>query len=335
MKFLQRLFRTILIFITVAAAAVICLFLWSLAFPPVPPVRLVSKPHPAADYAEALARFDRLLASDKARGDLDPQCLPVLLTHGRKTARVIVLLHSLTACPYQYHQLGKLFFDQGYNVYIPRLPDHGLADRTSNALKDLTAGQLADTIDPTLDIAAGLGDHITITGLSLGGVLTALAGQLRPDVQLAAPISPAFGLRFVPDFLTPTITRLLLGLPDTYLWWDPIDQNAFPGESGYPGFSSHALGQILRLGMALRKLAGEQGPRARQLLVITNWGDPAVNLEAADSLVDAWRGHGGSVQGFRLALLPWLPHDFISPDAPFQKTDVVYPQLVELLSTFH
>ena len=38
--------------------------------------------------------------------------------------------------------------------------------------------------------ADGLGDKITVTGLSLGGVMSAYAAQFRPDVDRAVVISP-------------------------------------------------------------------------------------------------------------------------------------------------
>lgn len=332
MQILKSLMRMLLIIAGTVILLVVGLDLWSLTLPAVLPVSLETNPHPAADYAAALSRFDGLLQADASRGDLDPRCLPVLLSHGHKTAQVIVLIHGLTACPAQFRQLGEALFERGYNVYIPRLPRHGLADRTSNALRDLTAEELTAVLDPTVDLAAGLGDRVTVTGLSLGGDLSALAGQLRPDVQLAAPMSPAFGIRFVPDFLSPVITRLLLGLPDFYIWWNPLQQAAIKERSGYPGFSSHALGQVLRLGLAQRALAQNASPKAHNLLIITNWGDPSINLAATDTLVDQWRSHGATVRVFRFPLLPWLPHDFVSPDSPFQRIDVAYPKLIELLS---
>ncbi len=335
MKFLKGFLRMILVFLGILVVVVLGIMLWSSTFPPVQPVLLESRPDPATSYAAALARFDHLLESEKSRGDLDPKCLPVLLTHGHKTGWVIVLLHGLTACPAQYRELGNLFFDQGYNVYIPRLPRHGLADRKSNALYGLTAEELVNVMDPSIDLAAGLGDQVTITGLSLGGNVAALAGQLRPDLQLAAPMSPAFGLRFMPDFLSPATTRLLLGLPDFYIWWDPIHQGGFQARNGYPGFSSRALGEIFRLGLAQRELAKKESPRAHNLLMITNWGDPAINLEATDSLADEWRRHGGAVRVFRFPPLPWLSHDFVSPDSPFERMDVSYPKLVELIGAYH
>lgn len=61
------------------------IYAWSFAMPEVAPVAIVSAPDPATSYDDAIARFDAYLAEEEARGDIDPKCLPFLLTHGQKT----------------------------------------------------------------------------------------------------------------------------------------------------------------------------------------------------------------------------------------------------------
>ena len=46
-----------------------------------------------------------------------------------------------------------------------------------------------------VDIAAGLGDQVTIAGLSAGGVVAAWAAQHRRDVHRAVLIAPSLGVR--------------------------------------------------------------------------------------------------------------------------------------------
>lgn len=333
-KFLQVIGLIALGIVALVLLVYAGIYAWSFAMPEVAPVAITSSPNPAASYDDAIARFDAYLAEEEARGDIDPNCLPFLLTHGQQTARAIVLYHGLTACPFQYREFAQLLYAEGYNVFVPRLPRHGYADRLSNALADLTAEELLSIMDPTTDIAAGLGDHVTLAGISLGGNVAAAGGQLRSDLFLGAPISPAFGIRFAPDVLTPALTRLILGLPDIYIWWDPINRENFQAESGYPGFSLHALGQIFRLGISLREFAGANPPAATNLLMITNWGDPAVNLTAADRLASTWESQGGAVASYRFPLIPWLPHDIISTDAVGGKIEISYPKLLELLTAY-
>lgn len=328
-RWLTPLGRVIAVIAAIFLVAYVAIYSWSLAMPPLQPVTLHSNPNPAATFEEAMVRFDALLAEEEARGDVDPKCLPYQLNHGQRTARAIILLHGLTACPYQYHELAQLYFDQGYNVLVPRLPRHGLADRTSNALAGLTAEELLGVMDPSLDIAAGMGDQVAMFGLSLGANVAAASGQLRPGLHLAVPTSPAIGLRFTWPGITPALTRIVLGLPDIYIWWDPINKADFQAESGYPGFSSRSLGQIWRLGLAVQEAALNTPPTADRLLVITNWGDPAINLANADILVNEWRRNGGDVSTYRFALLPWLPHDIISTDAVGANTSLTYPVLLE------
>lgn len=335
MRVLRVAGYTLLVVLALVLAAYLTIFLWSLTMPEVPPVALSSSPNPARSYEEAMARFDTLLAEERARNDINDICLPYVLTHGVKTERVIVLFHGLTACPFQYHELAQLFYDQGYNVYVPRLPRHGYADSLSNALAELTAEELASMMDPTADLAAGLGEEITMAGLSMGGNVAAMGGQLRNGLRLAAPMSPALGFRLVPNLLTPALTRLIIGLsPDIYIWWDPFNRENFQAESGYPGFSLRALGEIYRLGLAVQALADAQPPSSQAQLMISNWGDPAVNLAAIDALVGAWREQGSATAIYRFSLLPWLPHDLISMDAVGANADLTYPKLIELLTNY-
>ena len=331
MRWATRLGRIIAVVAAIFLLLYLGIYLWSLAMPPLQPVALRSNPNPAGSYEEAAARVDALLAEEQARGDLQPNCMPFALLHGQKTARAIVLLHGLTACPFQYKELAQLYYDEGYNVLVPRLPRHGLADRTANNLADLTAEELLGVMDPSLDMAAGLGDEVVMFGLSLGGNVAAAAGQLRAGLTLAAPASPAIGLRFTWPPITAALTRIVLGLPDIFIWWDPINKANFQAASGYPGFSSHGLGQIWRLGLAVQEAAASTAPAAQKLLMITNWGDPAINLANADELVNSWRRNGGDVRTYRFPLLPWLPHDIISTDAVGADTERTYPVLVQLV----
>ncbi|HEU4333668.1 MAG TPA: hypothetical protein VFT32_04175, partial [Candidatus Eisenbacteria bacterium] len=100
--------------------------LW-LAAAPVPSGPAPAPPSPARDYAEAVARYHRVRAGEDSTVNGD--CLPRLLTHGGKTERAVVLLHGFTNCPKQFDSLAAILYARGFNVYLPRMPRHGLADR--------------------------------------------------------------------------------------------------------------------------------------------------------------------------------------------------------------
>jgi len=60
-----------------------------------------------------------------------------------------------------------------------------------------------------------------VCGLSMGGVLTAWAAQNRSGIDMAAPISPAFGARVLPRRLTRPAVWLAQRLPNQFLFDDP------------------------------------------------------------------------------------------------------------------
>ena len=70
-------------------------------------------------------------------------CITKLFDHGKQTEHVIVLMHGFTNCPEQFNELGRQHFDAGNNVLIPRMPYHGLSDRLTDVLVNITAENLA------------------------------------------------------------------------------------------------------------------------------------------------------------------------------------------------
>ena len=199
---------------------------------------------------------------------MNPVCRLKLMTHDRKVERAIIMVHGYTNCPQQFQALGQRFYDLGYNVLIAPLPHHGLADRLTEAQAQLTAEELAAYADETVDIAQGLGERVTMMGISGGGVTTAWAAQNRSDLDLAVIISPAFGFKQVPTLLTAAVMNLYMFLPNSFVWWDPALQAEGSLPHQYPRYSTHALVQTLRLGFAIRAKAQHIKPAARKILVV-------------------------------------------------------------------
>jgi hypothetical protein len=88
---------------------------------------LISHAAPARDYAEAVARFEKLRLGEES--GVNPLARSILLTHGVRTEKVIVFFHGYSSSPQQFRQLGERFYQLGYNVLVPLLPHHGMADR--------------------------------------------------------------------------------------------------------------------------------------------------------------------------------------------------------------
>ena len=291
---------------------------------------LRSRPAPAADYVSALARFQEMQELEGSEVSL--ACHSILLTHGQRSERAVVLFHGYTNCPQQFRELGQILYDLGYNVLIPRLPRHGLADRKVENLSPLRAEELRDCADASVDVACGLGRKVYVAGLSAGGTLSAWIAQNRDDVTRVVLIAPALGLtRHEGTRLQKGIALLLLLLPDIRKDWYGVDPNA-PGYA-YPGFSTRALGQILRFSMATFAEAFDHAPRVQDVVLITSKSDEAVSDFLAWQLIGLWRSKGL----FKFAAVDFpkameIDHDMIDPAHKNQQTEIVYPVIVGLLN---
>src|SRR5512135_3026141 len=126
-----------------------------------------SHPNPAANYTEAVQRVESLRAAEVG---FNPDCHTTLLTHGAKTAKAIVFVDGYGSCPVSFKELGAQFYDQGYNVLAVPLPYNGLADRMTNEQAKLQAEDLVRYADAVVDIGRGLGERLTMIGISCGGL---------------------------------------------------------------------------------------------------------------------------------------------------------------------
>ncbi len=311
-------------------------FMLILLFMALVPVRIESPsaPNPASSFEQALERVQGIQSEEQANPEINPTCYTHLLTHDQKTARAIVFLHGFTSCPEQFAELGELFHERGYNVYIPRMPGHGYNDRLGEALKGVTPEQMADFAMSSADIAQGLGEHVTVSGLSGGGALTVWLAQERQDIDLAAPMAPFLGVGFLPTALNQPFANLLHRLPDFFQWWDPVHKSGNPltAPYAYARYPIHAMDDFLVLGFATGLSAQATPPAAGAILMITNAADPSVKNPISERIVAIWREHGGAqIDAYEFSQELSLPHDLITPTRPGNRVDLVYPRLLELL----
>lgn len=287
---------------------------------------------PAIDYESAMARFAHIQALEEAKGTLNPVCYSKLLTHGYKTERVIILMHGMTNCPQQFVELAPIFYEQGYNVLIPRMPHNGLADTDTDDLRYLKAAELRVSSNTMVDIARGLGDHITFLGLSVGGLMAAWVAQYRQDVNKAVIIAPSFtiGPRLGVG-MSRVIMRLFLILPNI------MTQRLKPFKDGpdhnYLGFATRGLGEMMRFGFSIYDTSKDSSAAAQSVLVITNAADAAVNNKIPLQVAKNWQINGlKELNKYEFDAKYKLIHDLIDPGQKQQNIAVSYPILLELLS---
>ncbi|MBV9356040.1 MAG: alpha/beta fold hydrolase [Chloroflexi bacterium] len=287
---------------------------------------------PARSYAEARERFDASVRGDPQQ--VDPASRSQLIGPGDRTQRAIVFFHGLTNSPRQFLRLGSRFTERGYTLFIPRLPYHGYRDRMTTELGGLTMNDLIDATAEAIDLAAGLADEVSVSGISLGGVLAVWAAQHR-HIALAAPIAPAIGIYRVPYGAARTVYRALGRLPNRYIWWDPRAKQSLPGPPyAYYRFSTHALAQTQYLAYQLVDGARQQAPRARRVWMISNAADLAVSNPAAERLTKGWESAGATgVRAFRFPGCLKLFHDLVDPLQPNARPELVHPVLEQIMVT--
>jgi alpha-beta hydrolase superfamily lysophospholipase len=329
------------------AFALLSLILWA-AFYPISISELESHPKPVQTFEEAIPRIKAMQEEDNKHLARDV-CITKLYEHGTQTEHVIALIHGFTNCPEQFNELGKQYYEAGYNVFIPRMPYHGIADRLTDELVNLTAENMTAFGDKVIDIAHGLGKKITVMGISGSGTLVAWLAQNRADIDFAIAIAPLFGLAFVPSSLTTLFERIALLLPNLFLWWDPRTKadNPYSIYYAYPRYPTRALIEIIRLGMITRSQAANSPPQAGKISIIINDAEPAVSNAEIRRLLKLWRKHkrstprSGSVEGkenlsevhFEKDLK--LPHDVITPGTPNVPVEITHPRLISAVRELH
>ena len=298
---------------------------------PLAPRDLTSHAQPAGDFDEAMRILDTLRARDGAA--ISPECGTQLLSHGHRTSRVVVLLHGLTNCPAHFDSLGRLMFARGANVLIPRLPRHGFADRMTTELAHLNTKELCAFTDRVIDAARGLGDSVTVAGLSIGGVMAGWAGQERADIDRAVMIAPIFGVSRAPGAWMPVVARLTGTAPNIFIWWDDkLEQNLRGPKHVYPRFATRSVAATLYLGGAVRAAAERRRPACRDVVLVTVGGDDAADNVAAAALMRAWRKRGMTgMTEYEFPSALRLSHDVVDPEQVNGNPAITYPVLMRLI----
>lgn len=293
-----------------------------------PPLKDIPHAAPTQTYTQAEEAARAHIAAHEA--GLRPDCTGKLFTHGRQTERAIVLLHGFTNCPRQFYALAERYHARGYNVFVPRFPYHGLYNRAPQELAKLTPEDLVRTGMTAIDIARGLGRHVTVMGLSMGGLVTAWLAHHRTDIDRAVMVAPALAFQAGVFALLPLYASYARLAPNRFVWWNPnVEERALGPEHAYYGFPLRALSAVLRLAVLVGQEAGRQTPAARSLVVIVNPTDESIDNNGVRAITQRWRRRGANVLLYEMPAAWKLEHDLIDPMQPSQQIDRVYPLLIE------
>lgn len=281
-------------------------------------------------YERAQERLQPFFERDQAR-HVSEEGRTLLLEHGRRTSHATLLLHGLSASPRQFLSIAQALHERGHNVFVPRLPRHGHQNRLSEALATMSAAQLEACANDALAVARGLGEHVTVAGFSLGGLLAAYVGQFA-RVQRVVAVSPFLGIAAIPNVFRLPIARWVLRAPNRFLWWDPFLRERQMPEHGYPRYATHAIGHGLTLAHEVLDAARANAPQSEELLLVINPRDSAVNRRAIERLARYWSAQKpGAVGIHRLTGMPRFSHDIIEPKRDPAVSERVTQVLVELI----
>jgi pimeloyl-ACP methyl ester carboxylesterase len=257
--------------------------------------------------------------------NVNPLCRTRVYSHGKRVERSLVLLHGFTNCPQQMDALGRQFFDRGWNVVVPRYPRHGYTDRLNTSIAELRAEHLIALANRSAEIGAGMGDRLTIAGLSLGAILTGYLAQTREGIERAVLIAPMLGLKPIPGPVLSVASRLAPRLPNFYMWWDSTQKERLGPPYGYPRFATHAYAALFDVGRVLVSSARAAAPKSGSTVVITNAAEPRLDNRYTYRLIASWRARGAVIDTYEFPVSAHLPHDLIDPGNAAQNTELVYP----------
>ena len=291
-----------------------------------------STPHPAESFEQAKALFENLRRAESTL-PLSPEGASRMLDHGKRTPRAFVLLHGLTNCPEQFLPLARILHAQGANVIIPRARYAGFADVLNSVQGNQSGQDLLDQAAVGLDIAAGLGDRVSLVGLSGSAVAGTWMAQHRDGVSEMVLIAPFFSLDSVPAPLIDAGAAVLSVIPNFYQWWDSEKKENLAGPKyAYPRFGTRCMASTIQLSRNVRENLTNLPLRAGKIRFLITATDAAANNPLTKKIAATLAQTNSvpvTIEEFPAELK--IPHDMVDPSQPNANTEIAYKKILELL----
>ena len=260
----------------------------------------------------------------------------------------LVMYHGFTAGTWQFDLLAKQAHAAGYNVFVPRLPGHGL--KTTAGVEDpsglLTGPRWRDYVgfgDRTIALARRLGGPVGTLGLSVGGNVAVAMAERHPEVTRTVAYAPflwpldgrvqhLFNLAHAVD----TLGRPGQGVGDLFngyrlSWGEECRLDTLSGKRpGHSWFKGGAAYAATELG---REVIAEAPKATAALQVFATAIDDAAEEGAIRKLHAAW---GGRVKGFYYyPRAEAIPHPMLHPqeDQGRGHTPALYAMTLRFLAT--
>ncbi len=205
-------------------------------------------------------------------------CRSQFLLQSAPTQKVCLFFHGFTAAPYQFLPMGRMFYQAGYNVIIPRLPGHGVAGDW-NGQNPPPLPTDAETYKQFalswLQQAQNFGDQVVVGGLSGGGTMAAWLALEQPTQIDRALLFAAYLSS------SNKVIDLFVKIFNGYFKW----QSDQPGDPiGYEGFVFPQLRVFLDLGNEV--LDRSKTATSPPMFVISTEADRAVSNSDHETLFE-------------------------------------------------
>jgi esterase/lipase len=239
----------------------------------------------SAEWTQALERVAALQAEDG--DDVLDVCRTQFLSQGAPAEKAVLLLHGYTNSPPQFREIAAAYHAAGANVLVPRIPFHGLADPLNRELTGMTPEVLTAFTDKVVSVAAGLGDSLTVVGLSLGGLLVAWGAANDDAVTDAVMIAPFMQPKAIPAWVDAPFDAAMRRLPDAFSWWNPkLKEAEVRGTYAYPKFSLKAVAAMMDLRRQLERGPGNRTTKLASVLLVLNDNDIAIRNDVARQVTE-------------------------------------------------
>ncbi|MEB3328980.1 MAG: alpha/beta fold hydrolase [Candidatus Sericytochromatia bacterium] len=279
---------------------------------------------PPTQYQRARTRLERWVAQERLL-PLQRGAESRLLLHPDRAPRgTLVMYHGFTAGTWQYDLLAGQAFRQGYNVFVPRMPGHGLQTPTgdedpSGLLRGGAWRQYQAFGDETVALARALGGPLAVLGLSVGGNVALDVAERHPDIANVVAYAPflwpihervgrLFGVLNGLDAIFPG--RASSALDGIQHSWGPACRaetlsGARPGHSYFPASAAFAAAAY---GLAIEEAA----PRGRgNMQLFVTAADDAAQEAIIRRVHERWGGRSRGL--YRYGQAEGVPHPMVHP----------------------
>jgi esterase/lipase len=284
------------------------------------PVRAVD----ATSYKQAVDRLQKRMESERAQELPSAEAKFRLQAHDEsifkaqpygKAKGTVVMFHGYTAGPWQYQELSDKLYKEGYNVWAPLLPGHGVY-KAGGAITNEKFIHAADRqrydvyVDARYREAAALGAPVYTLGLSGGSNVALRTAERHPEVKGVFAMAPFLGPNHPGSYLFSTLAfldKITFGLFGRFMDLIPEARNGMADMNSVTPHNETTFGEAL----AIEQLGANIKDIKAPVQFITTANDGCSGTEKVGPLFE--RIGGASKNGwFHFSADRGVPHPMVS-----------------------